>query len=185
MQDGHIITVLDNFFTGEKGNIYRWVGHPRFELIHHDVSNPIFLEADEVYHLASPASPPNYMANPIKTMKANLLGSINLLGLARRVGAKFLFASSSEIYGDPSAHPQSETYWGNVNPDGPRSCYDESKRASESLAYAYLRKEGVQVRIARIFNTYGPRMQFNDGRVVSNFILQAISNQDISVSCAH
>ncbi|EUB62487.1 UDP-glucuronic acid decarboxylase [Echinococcus granulosus] len=179
MHQGHFVTVLDNFFTGDRQNIEQWNGHPHFAFIQHDVSNPIYLEADEIYHLASPASPPNYMTNPIKTLKANLLGSINLLGLARRAGATFLFASSSEVYGDPMAHPQSESYWGNVNPNGLRSCYDEGKRAAESLAYAYLRREGVPIRVARIFNTYGPRMQFHDGRVVSNFILQALSNQDI------
>uniref|UniRef100_A0A0R3X669 UDP-glucuronic acid decarboxylase 1 n=1 Tax=Hydatigena taeniaeformis TaxID=6205 RepID=A0A0R3X669_HYDTA len=179
MHQGHFVTVLDNFFTGDRQNIEHWNGHPHFAFIQHDVSNPIYLEADEVYHLASPASPPNYMTNPIKTLKANLLGSINLLGLARRAGATFLLASSSEVYGDPTMHPQSETYWGNVNPTGIRSCYDEGKRAAESLAYAYFRRENVPVRVARIFNTYGPRMQFHDGRVVSNFILQALSGQDI------
>ncbi|KAL5968352.1 UDP-glucuronic acid decarboxylase 1 [Taenia solium] len=179
MHQGHFVTVLDNFFTGDRQNIEHWNGHPHFAFIQHDVSNPIYLQADEVYHLASPASPPNYMTNPIKTLKSNLLGSINLLGLARRAGATFLLASSSEVYGDPTVHPQPESYWGNVNPNGIRSCYDEGKRAAESLAYAYLRREGVPIRVARIFNTYGPRMQFHDGRVVSNFILQALSDQDI------
>ncbi|KAM7538346.1 hypothetical protein Aperf_G00000074077 [Anoplocephala perfoliata] len=179
MNQGHYVTVLDNLFTGDRQNLDHWMKHPRFEFITHDVSNPIYLEADQIYHLASPASPPSYMANPIKTLKANLMGSINLLGLARRAGATFLLASTSEVYGDPEVHPQSESYWGNVNPDGVRSCYDESKRAAESLAYAYFRREGIPVRVARIFNTYGPRMQLNDGRVISNFILQALYNRDI------
>lgn len=181
MKQGHFVTVLDNFFTGNRLNVEQWVGHPNFQIIEHDISRSILLEADEIYHLASPASPPNYMLNPIQTMKANILGTYNLLGLAKRTKAKFLLASTSEVYGDPEEHPQSETYWGHVNPIGPRSCYDESKRAAESLAYAYHHKEGVQVRVARIFNTYGPRMQLNDGRVVSNFILQALSNQDMSI----
>ncbi|BHF65096.1 UDP-glucuronic acid decarboxylase 1 [Sparganum proliferum] len=181
MKQGHSVIVLDNFFTGNRLNVEHWLGHPNFQLIEHDVSRPILLEADEIYHLASPASPPNYMLNPIHTMKANILGSYNLLGLAKRTKAKFLLASTSEVYGDPEEHPQPETYWGHVNTIGPRSCYDEGKRAAESLAHAYHLKEGVQIRIARIFNTYGPRMQLNDGRVVSNFILQALSNQDISI----
>ncbi|VDL14417.1 unnamed protein product, partial [Hymenolepis diminuta] len=179
MKQGHYVTVIDNLFTGDRQNVDQWMKHPRFEFIPHDVSNPIYLEADQIYHLASPASPPNYMANPIKTLKANLLGTINLLGLARHTGATFLLASTSEVYGDPEVHPQSEFYWGNVNPNGVRSCYDEGKRGAESLAYAYFRREGVSIRVARIFNTYGPRMQFNDGRVVSNFILQALSNKDM------
>nr|CDS31414.1 UDP glucuronic acid decarboxylase 1 [Hymenolepis microstoma] len=179
MSQGHNVTVLDNLFTGDRRNIEQWMKHSRFKFIPHDVSSPIYLEADQIYHLASPASPPIYMANPIKTLKANLLGTINLLGLARRTGATFLLASTSEVYGDPEVHPQSESYWGNVNPNGVRSCYDEGKRGAESLTYAYFKSKGVPIRVARIFNTYGPRMQLNDGRVVSNFILQALSNKDM------
>lgn len=181
MSQGHNVTVLDNLSTGNRRNVDQWVKYSCFKFLLHDISNPIYLEADQIYHLASPASPPIYMANPIKTLKANLLGTINLLGLAQRTGATFLLASTSEVYGDPEVHPQSESYWGNVNPNGVRSCYDEGKRGAESLTYAYFRSKGVPIRVARIFNTYGPRMQLNDGRVVSNFILQALSNKDICI----
>ncbi|GAB6019070.1 UDP-glucuronic acid decarboxylase 1 [Chamberlinius hualienensis] len=181
MLQGHEVTVADNFFTGRKRNIEHWVGHENFELIHHDIVNPLYIEVDEIYHLASPASPPHYMYNPVKTIKTNTLGTINMLGLAKRVGARVLIASTSEVYGDPEVHPQPETYWGHVNPIGPRACYDEGKRISETLAYAYAKMENIEVRVARIFNTFGPRMHMNDGRVVSNFILQALQNQPITI----
>ncbi|XP_013115130.2 UDP-glucuronic acid decarboxylase 1 [Stomoxys calcitrans] len=181
MLDGHEIIVVDNFFTGRKRNVAHWLGHENFELIHHDIVNPLFIEVDEIYHLASPASPPHYMLNPVKTIKTNTMGTINVLGLAKRVMAKVLIASTSEVYGDPTVHPQPESYWGHVNPIGPRACYDEGKRVSETLSYAYAKQEKVQVRVARIFNTYGPRMHMNDGRVVSNFILQALRNETITV----
>lgn len=181
MLDGHEVIVCDNFFTGRKSNIDHWQGHANFELINHDVINPLTIEVNEIYHLASPASPQHYMSNPIKTIKTNTIGTINMLGLAKRVGARVLIASTSEIYGDPQVHPQAENYWGHVNPIGPRSCYDESKRLSESLSVAYNSRENVSIAIARIFNTYGPRMHPNDGRVVSNFIIQAISNVSITV----
>ncbi|XP_034655297.1 UDP-glucuronic acid decarboxylase 1 [Drosophila subobscura] len=181
MIQGHEVIVVDNFFTGRKRNVAHWLGHENFELIHHDIVNPLFIEIDEIYHLASPASPPHYMYNPVKTIKTNTMGTINVLGLAKRVMAKVLIASTSEVYGDPTVHPQPETYWGHVNPIGPRACYDEGKRVSETLSYAYAKQEKVQVRVARIFNTYGPRMHMNDGRVVSNFILQALRNETITV----
>lgn len=181
MSEGHEVIVVDNFFTGRKRNVEHWIGHENFELIHHDIVNPLFIEVDEIYHLASPASPPHYMHNPVKTIKTNTLGTINILGLARRLNAKILIASTSEVYGDPDIHPQPETYWGHVNPIGPRACYDEGKRVSETLTYAYAKQENMQVRVARIFNTYGPRMHMNDGRVVSNFILQALQNDVITV----
>ncbi|XP_076324125.1 UDP-glucuronic acid decarboxylase 1-like [Tachypleus tridentatus] len=176
MSDGHSVTVVDNFFTGNKKNIEHWIGHNNFEVINHDIVNPLFIEVDQIYHLASPASPPHYMLNPVKTIKTNTLGTINMLGLAKRVGARLLVASTSEVYGDPEIHPQSEDYWGHVNPIGPRACYDEGKRVAEALCYAYARKENIEVRVARIFNTYGPRMHIHDGRVVSNFIFQALEN---------
>lgn len=181
MLDGHSVIVCDNFVTGRRSNIDHWIGHPNFELIHHDVINPLTIEVNEIYHLASPASPIHYMMNPIKTIKTNTIGTINMLGLAKRVGAKILIASTSEIYGDPLEHPQSESYWGHTNPVGPRSCYDEGKRVSESLAVAYSSRENVPVRIARIFNTYGPRMHPNDGRVVSNFIMQSLRNEPLTI----
>jgi len=181
MRQGHDVIVVDNFFTGRKRNVKHWIGHANFELIHHDIVNPLYIEVDEIYHLASPASPPHYMFNPVKTIKTNTVGTINMLGLARRVGARVLIASTSEVYGDPEVHPQLETYWGHVNPIGPRACYDEGKRVAETLSYAYAKQESVQVRVARIFNTYGPRMHMNDGRVVSNFILQALQNQTITI----
>lgn len=181
MVQGHEVIVADNFFTGRKRNVEHWLGHENFELIHHDIVNSLFIEVDEIYHLASPASPPHYMYNPVKTIKTNTMGTINMLGLAKRVMAKVLIASTSEVYGDPTVHPQPETYWGHVNPIGPRACYDEGKRVSETLSYAYAKQENVKVRVARIFNTYGPRMHMNDGRVVSNFILQALRNETITV----
>ncbi|VVC87925.1 unnamed protein product [Leptidea sinapis] len=181
MVQGHEVIVVDNFFTGRKRNIEHWFGHRNFEMIHHDIVNPLYVEADEIYHLASPASPPHYMQNPVKTIKTNTLGTINMLGLARRVGAKILIASTSEVYGDPMVHPQPESYWGHVNPIGPRACYDEGKRVAETLAYSYAKQENVTVRVARIFNTYGPRMHVSDGRVVSNFVMQALQNLTITV----
>jgi len=181
MLDGHEVIVCDNFFTGRKSNIEHWLGHSNFELINHDVINPLTIEVDQIYHLASPASPVHYMSNPIKTIKTNTIGTINMLGLAKRVGARILIASTSEIYGDPQVHPQAEIYWGNTNPIGPRSCYDEAKRLSETLATAYNQRENVTISIARIFNTYGPRMHPNDGRVVSNFLIQALANESLSV----
>ncbi|CAF0756020.1 unnamed protein product [Didymodactylos carnosus] len=181
MLQGHEVIVADNFFTGRKRNIEHWIGHENFELINHDIVNPLFIEVDQIYHLASPASPPHYMWNPVKTIKVNSIGTINMLGLARRVRARLLFASTSEVYGDPEVHPQTETYFGNVNSFGPRACYDESKRVAEAMCYAYAKQERISIRIARIFNTYGPRMHMDDGRVVSNFILQALQNESITI----
>jgi len=181
MLDGHEVFVVDNYFTGTKRNIEHWVGHENFEMLHHDIVNPLFIEVDEIYHLASPASPPHYMYNPVKTIKTNTVGTVNMLGLAKRTKAKILIASTSEVYGDPEVHPQSESYWGNVNPIGPRACYDEGKRVAETLAYAYQKQSGVDVRVARIFNTYGPRMHANDGRVVSNFVIQALEKKPITI----
>lgn len=181
MLQGHEVTVADNFFTGRKRNIEHWIGHENFELLNHDIVKPLFIEVNEIYHLASPASPPHYMYNPIKTLKTNAVGTINMLGLAKRVRAKILLASTSEVYGDPEIHPQTEEYWGHVNPIGPRACYDEGKRVAETMCYAYQQQEKVDIRVARIFNTFGPRMHMNDGRVVSNFILQALQNQPLTV----
>lgn len=181
MLDGHEVTVVDNFFTGRKNNIEHWIGHKNFEIINHDVVNPLYIEVDQIYHLASPASPPHYMYNPIKTIKTNTVGTVNMLGLARRVKARLLLASTSEVYGDPELHPQEETYWGHVNPIGPRACYDEGKRVAETICYAYAKQENVEVRVARIFNTFGPRMLLDDGRVVSNFISQALQNEKITI----
>ncbi|GAU90591.1 hypothetical protein RvY_02989 [Ramazzottius varieornatus] len=181
MVDGHEVIVVDNYFTGRKKNVGHWIGHENFELIHHDIVNPLFIEVDQVYHLASPASPPHYMYNPVKTIKTNTVGTINMLGLAKRTRATLLLASTSEVYGDPEVHPQAETYWGHVNPIGPRACYDEGKRVAETLCYSYAKQENVAVRVARIFNTYGTRMHMNDGRVVSNFILQALQNEPMTI----
>jgi len=181
MLDGHEVFVADNYFTGRKRNIEHWLGHENFEMLHHDIVNPLFIEVDEIYHLASPASPPHYMYNPVKTIKTNTVGTVNMLGLARRTKAKILIASTSEVYGDPEVHPQPETYWGHVNPIGPRACYDEGKRVAETLVYSYEKQNGVKVRVARIFNTYGPRMHANDGRVVSNFIVQALKGEDLTI----
>ncbi len=178
---GHEVLCLDNFFTGSKSNIAHLLGKPNFELIRHDMVLPVFLEVDEIYNLACPASPVHYRYNPVKTIKTNVMGAINMLGLAKRVKAKILQASTSEIYGNPLKHPQTEDYWGNVNPIGARSCYDEGKRCAETLFFDYHRENRVNIRVVRIFNTYGPRMHPNDGRVVSNFIVQALNDQDITV----
>ena len=175
------VLCLDNFFTGRKANILPLLDNPYFELVRHDVDFSIFLEVDEIYNLACPASPVHYQYNPVKTVKTNVMGSINMLGLAKRVNAKILQASTSEVYGDPIVHPQTEDYWGNVNPIGLRSCYDEGKRCAETLFFDYHRQSGVNIRVVRIFNTYGPRMHENDGRVVSNFIVQALQNKDITI----
>lgn len=177
----HDVICLDNFFTGNKKNISHLLGKPNFELIRHDLVQPIFLEVDEIYNLACPASPVHYQHNPVKTVKTCIMGSIHMLGLAKRVKAKILQASTSEIYGNPTVHPQKEDYWGNVNTIGPRSCYDEGKRCAETLFFDYHRQNRVNIRVVRIFNTYGPRMHPNDGRVVSNFIVQALTNKDITV----
>jgi len=179
--EGHDVLCLDNFFTGGKQNVSHLLGKPNFELIRHDLAQPIFLEVDEIYNLACPASPIHYQYNPVKTVKTSVMGAIHMLGLAKRVKAKILQASTSEIYGDPSVHPQKEDYWGNVNTIGIRSCYDEGKRCAETLFFDYYRQNRVNIRVVRIFNTYGPRMHPNDGRVVSNFIVQAVKNQDITV----
>ncbi|KAL9322860.1 hypothetical protein ACSQ67_010913 [Phaseolus vulgaris] len=168
------VIVADNYFTGSKDNLQKWIGHPRFELIRHDVTEPLLIEVDQIYHLACPASPIFYKYNPVKTIKTNVIGTMNMLGLAKRVGARILLTSTSEVYGDPLVHPQPESYWGNVNPIGVRSCYDEGKRVAETLMFDYHRQHGLEIRIARIFNTYGPRMNIDDGRVVSNFIAQAL-----------
>lgn len=181
MADGHEVTVVDNFFTGRKRNVEHWIGHQNFEMINHDVVNPLMIEVDQIYHLACPASPPHYMYNPIKTIKTSSIGTLNMLGLARRVKARLLLASTSEVYGDPEEHPQNEEYWGHVNPIGPRACYDEGKRVAETMCYAYAKQENVEVRVARIFNTFGPRMHMNDGRVVSNFIIQSLKGEPITV----
>tara|TARA_Y100001938_G_C8032916_1_gene401681 strand:+ start:58 stop:1008 length:951 start_codon:yes stop_codon:yes gene_type:complete len=181
MEDGDEVLCLDNYFTGRKSNIARWIGHPRFELIRHDVTEPIKLEVDRIWHLACPASPIHYQFNPVKTAKTSFLGTYNMLGLARRVGARLLLASTSEVYGDPEVHPQPENYWGSVNPIGVRSCYDEGKRIAETLCFDYQRMNGVEVRVARIFNTYGPRMLPDDGRVVSNFIVQALRGEPLTL----
>ena len=179
--EGHEVICLDNFFSGSKRNIGHLLGKPNFELVRHDLVQPVFLEVDEIYNMACPASPIHYQYNPVKTVKTNVMGAINMLGLAKRIKAKILQASTSEIYGDPKVHPQKEDYWGNVNTIGPRSCYDEGKRCAETLFYDYYRQNNVNIRVVRIFNTYGPRMHPNDGRVISNFVVQALTNQDITV----
>ena len=181
MESGEEVICLDNYFTGRKRNIARWIGHPRFELIRHDVTEPIKLEVDRIWHMACPASPIHYQFNPVKTAKTSFLGTYNMLGLARRVGARLLLASTSEVYGDPEVHPQPESYRGHVNPIGIRSCYDEGKRIAETLCFDYKRMNDVEVRVARIFNTYGPRMLIDDGRVVSNFIVQALRQQPLTL----
>ncbi len=181
VEEGHDVLCLDNFFTGSKDNIAHLLGHPRFELIRHDLVQPIFVEVDQIYNFACPASPVHYQYNPVKTVKTNVMGTIHMLGLAKRVRARILQASTSEVYGDPEEHPQRETYWGRVNPIGPRSCYDEGKRVAETLVMDYHRQNGVDVRIVRIFNTYGPRMAIHDGRVVSNFIVQALRGEPLTV----
>lgn len=179
--EGHDIICLDNFFTSQKTNVAHLLGKPNFELIRHDVTLPIHLEVDQIYHMACPAAPGHYQFNPIKTIKTSVMGSINMLGMAKRCGARVLLASTSEVYGDPEVHPQPESYRGNVNPIGPRACYDEGKRAAETLFMDYFRMNKVDIRIVRIFNTYGPRMHPYDGRVVSNFIRQALTGQDITI----
>jgi UDP-glucuronate decarboxylase len=181
MEQGHDVICLDNFYTGHKRNILKWFNHPNFELVRHDVTEPIRLEVDQVYHLACPASPVHYQYNPVKTIKTNVMGTLYMLGLAKRVNARFLLASTSEVYGDPEIHPQTEEYRGNVNPIGIRSCYDEGKRVAETLAFDYHRQNDVDIRVIRIFNTYGPRMLENDGRVVSNFIVQALKGEPLTV----
>jgi UDP-glucuronate decarboxylase len=181
LKQGHEVLCLDNYFTGTKANLEQLRGHPGLELIRHDVVNPIMLEVDQIYHLACPASPVHYQYNPVKTIKTSVLGTLNMLGLAKRVKARILLASTSEIYGDPQVHPQPEAYWGNVNSIGIRSCYDEGKRVAETLMMDYHRQNGVDIRIPRIFNTFGPRMAINDGRVVSNFIVQALTGREITI----
>lgn len=181
LNEGNEVYCLDSFFTGTKENIAHLMDNPFFELIRHDVEFPLHLEVDEIYNLACPASPPHYQHNPIHTNKTSVLGAINMLGLAKRQNAKIMQASTSEVYGDPHVHPQTEDYWGNVNPIGIRSCYDEGKRCAETLFFDYYREHGVKIKVARIFNTYGPNMHPNDGRVVSNFIIQALKGEDITI----
>jgi len=178
---GHDVVCVDNYFTGSKRNVEHWLGHPRFELIRHDVTFPLYIEVDHIYNLACPASPVHYQHDPVQTTKTSVHGAINMLGLAKRVKARIFQASTSEVYGDPAVHPQVESYWGNVNPIGPRSCYDEGKRCAETLFFDYHRQHRLDIRVARIFNTYGPRMHPNDGRVVSNFITQALRGDDITI----
>jgi UDP-glucuronate decarboxylase len=181
LEQGNDVVCIDNFFSGSKDNIRHLLDHPYFELVRHDIIHPLFIEVDQIYHLACPASPIHYQQNPIKTVKTNVMGTINMLGLAKRIKARILLASSSEVYGDAKVHPQKESYWGNVNPIGLRSCYDEGKRVAETLMMDYSRQNQVDIRIARIFNTYGPRMAVDDGRVVSNFIVQALKGEDLTV----
>ena len=179
--DGHEVLCVDNFFTGTKQNIEHLFGHPRFEFIRHDVTFPLYLEVDQIYNLACPAAPVHYQHDPVQTTKTSVHGAINMLGLAKRLGCRIFQASTSEVYGDPSVHPQTEAYWGNVNPIGPRSCYDEGKRCAETLFFDYRRQHNLEIKVARIFNTYGPRMHPNDGRVVSNFIVQALKGDNITI----
>jgi UDP-glucuronate decarboxylase len=181
IKDGHDVLCVDNFFTGDKANVAHLLSHPRFELMRHDVTFPLYVEVDQIYNLACPASPIHYQHDPVQTTKTSVHGAINMLGLAKRVKARILQASTSEVYGDPAVHPQTEAYWGNVNPIGPRSCYDEGKRCAETLFFDYHRQNQVDIKVVRIFNTYGPRMHPNDGRVVSNFIVQALKGQDITI----
>jgi UDP-glucuronate decarboxylase len=181
LKDGHEVICLDNYFTGQKQNVVHLLSNPFFELIRHDVTMPFYIEVDEIYNLACPASPIHYQYNPIKTIKTSVMGAVNMLGLAKRIRAKILQSSTSEVYGDPEIHPQTESYWGNVNPIGPRACYDEGKRCAEALFMNYHRQNNVRIKILRIFNTYGPRMHPNDGRVVSNFIMQALQDHDITI----
>ena len=178
---GSDVVCIDNFFSGHKDNIRPFIAHPYFELIRHDVIHPLFIEVDRIYHLACPASPIHYQQNPIKTVKTNVMGTINMLGLAKRIKSRILLTSTSEVYGDAQVHPQTESYWGNVNPIGVRSCYDEGKRVAETLMMDYHRQNRVDIRIVRVFNTYGPRMAINDGRVVSNFIVQALRNEPLTI----
>lgn len=181
LAEGHDVICVDNLFTGRKENICDLLNNPKFEFIRHDVTFPLHLEVDRIYNLACPASPPHYQHDPIHTLKTSVLGAMNMLGLAKRTGARILQASTSEVYGDPEQHPQSESYWGHVNPVGIRSCYDEGKRCAETLFFDYQRQHGIEIRVVRIFNTYGPNMHPNDGRVVSNFIVQALTNQNLTV----
>jgi UDP-glucuronate decarboxylase len=181
IKDGHEVVCIDNLFTGQKANIAHLLANPNFEFVRHDIIDPFKFEVDQIYNLACPASPPHYQYNPIKTIKTSVMGAINCLGLAKRVKARIFQASTSEIYGDPNVHPQPESYWGNVNPIGKRSCYDEGKRCAETLFFDYHRENKVDIRVIRIFNTYGPRMHPNDGRVVSNFIVQALKGQDLTI----
>jgi UDP-glucuronate decarboxylase len=181
LNEGNEVICLDNFFTGSKANIIHLLDNPYFELIRHDVTMPFFIEVDQIYNLACPASPVHYQYNPIKTIKTSVMGAINMLGLAKRINARILQASTSEVYGDPTVHPQEESYWGNVNTWGPRSCYDEGKRSAETLFMDYHIQNNVDIKVIRIFNTYGPRMHPNDGRVVSNFIVQALKGEDITI----
>jgi UDP-glucuronate decarboxylase len=181
MTDGAEVICLDNFFTGTRDNVSHLLGNPRFEVVRHDVEHPLTLEVDEIYHLACPASPIHYQRNPVRTIRTAVQGTLHMLDAARDSSARILIASTSEVYGDPAVHPQRESYWGHVNPIGPRACYDEGKRCAEALAVSYARQYGTQVRIARIFNTYGPRLHQSDGRVVSNFVVQALSGQPITV----
>jgi UDP-glucuronate decarboxylase len=181
LKDGHEVLGVDNLFTGSKKNLEHLHGNPRFEFMRHDITFPLYVEVDAIYNLASPASPIHYQRDPVQTIKTNVIGAVNMLGLAKRLGIRIFQASTSEVYGDPDVHPQPETYWGRVNPIGPRACYDEGKRAAETLFFDYHRQHGLDIRVARIFNTYGPRMAVSDGRVVSNFIVQALRNEDITI----
>ncbi len=181
IKEGHSVICMDNFFTGSKNNVLQHLNNPNFELVHHDIVDPFSFEVDQIYNLACPASPVHYQHDPIKTLKTSVIGAINVLDLAKRVKARVFQASTSEVYGDPEVHPQTEDYRGNVNPIGPRACYDEGKRCAETLFFDYHRQNGVEIRVVRIFNTYGPRMMIDDGRVVSNFIVQALNGEDISV----
>ena len=181
LDQGAEVLCVDNFFTGTRSNVAHLMANPRFELMRHDVTFPLFVEVDQIYNMACPASPIHYQFDPVQTTKTSVHGAINMLGLAKRTKARILQASTSEVYGDPEIHPQEESYWGNVNPIGPRSCYDEGKRCAETLCFDYHRQHGVEIKVARIFNTYGPRMHPNDGRVVSNFIMQALRGEDITI----
>ncbi len=181
LRDGHEVLAVDNYFTGRRHNLSHLVGNPRFEAMRHDICSPLYVEVDEIYNLACPASPVHYQYDPVQTTKVSVLGAINMLGLAKRLGAPILQASTSEVYGDPEWHPQTEDYWGNVNPIGPRACYDEGKRCAETLFFDYRRQHDLEIKVIRIFNTYGPRMRHDDGRVVSTFITQALRGEDITV----
>lgn len=181
LEAGNEVLCVDNFFTSDRSQISHLVGNPRFEVMRHDVTHPLFVEVDQIYNLACPASPVHYQYDPVQTTKTSVLGAINMLGLAKRTGARILQASTSEVYGSPAVHPQTEEYWGNVNPIGPRSCYDEGKRSAETLFFDYRRQHGLDIKVARIFNTYGPRMHADDGRVVSNFIVQALRGDDLTI----
>ncbi len=181
LEKGHEVLCVDNYYTGRRATILHLLSNPRFEIVRHDICFPLYVEVDEIYNLACPASPIHYQFDPVQTTKTSVHGSINMLGLAKRTKAKIFLASTSEVYGDPSVHPQPESYWGNVNPIGPRACYDEGKRCAETLFFDYYRQHGLKIKVARIFNTYGPRMHPNDGRVVSNFIVQALKNEDITI----